>query len=65
MPDADSINSILNPFINPWYTSLENPQRAQEQVLADLMQKYGATDYGANHGATKSKASLIIRLLFP
>ena len=40
MPDEDSLNSILQPIIGPWYESLENPQKAQEQVLYDLLKKY-------------------------
>ena len=43
------------PFIQPWYDSIENPQKAQEQVLADLVQKYGCTEYGASHNALKVK----------
>jgi hypothetical protein len=51
MPDEDSLNSILQPIIGPWYKSLENPQKAQEQVLYDLLKKYAITDYGNSHGA--------------
>ncbi len=53
LPDEDSINSILRPFIQPWYDSIENPQKAQEQILADLVQKYGCTEYGSSHNASK------------
>jgi hypothetical protein len=51
MPDEDSLNSILQPIIGPWYKSLENPQKAQERVLYDLVKKYGITDYGNSHNA--------------
>ena len=51
MPDEDAVNSILKPIIGPWYESLENPQKAQEQILLDLLKKYADTDYGAKHGA--------------
>jgi hypothetical protein len=50
LPEDDSL-SILRPIINPWYESLENPQKAQEQVLYDLLKKYGTTDYGNSHNA--------------
>ena len=53
MPDEDSLNSILQPIIGPWYKSLENPQKAQEQVLYDLLKKYAITDYGNSHGASQ------------
>jgi hypothetical protein len=51
MPDEDSLNSILQPIIDPWYGSLENPRKAQERVLYDLVKKYGTTDYGNSHNA--------------
>ena len=53
LPDEDSINSILRPYIQPWYDSIENPQKAQEQVLADLVAKYSSTEYGANYNASR------------
>ena len=37
LPDEDSVNSILQPYIQPWYDSIETPQKAQERVLADLL----------------------------
>ena len=51
MPDEDALNSILQPIIGPWYESLENPQKAQEQVLGELLEKYSETDYGKSHSA--------------
>jgi hypothetical protein len=51
MPDEDALNSILQPIIGPWYESLENPQKAQEQVLGELLKKYAETDYGKSHSA--------------
>jgi hypothetical protein len=56
LPDEDSITSILRPFIQPWYDSIENPQKAQEQVLAELVQKYSCTEYGTDHNAHKVSA---------
>jgi hypothetical protein len=51
MPDEDSLNSILQQIISPWYESLGNPQKAQERVLYDLVKKYGTTEYGNSHNA--------------
>ncbi len=51
LPSEDAINSILAPFIQPWYDSLLNPPKAQEQVLSDLLQKYAVTDYGTRYKA--------------
>ena len=51
MPNEDVLNSILQPIIGPWYESLENPQKAQEQILGELLKKYAETDYGKSHSA--------------
>lgn len=51
MPNEDVINSILHPIIKPWYDSLVNPQKTQEQTLFDLLKKFSVTDYGRKHGA--------------
>ncbi len=53
MPDEDSLNSILRPIIGPWYESLENPQKVQEQVLGELIKEYAKTDYGKSHNASE------------
>lgn len=65
LPDEDSINSILRPYIQPWYDSIENPPKAQEQVLADLVEKYGCTEYGASHNASKANGVEAYRANFP
>jgi len=53
MPNEDTVNSILQPIIGPWYESLENPQKAQERVLYDLLKKYAITEYGNSNGASQ------------
>jgi len=50
LPQDDSL-SILRPIICPWYESLENPQKAQERVLSDLVKEYAKTEYGQSHCA--------------
>ncbi len=65
LPENDAVNSILQPIIGPWYTSLENPQKAQEQILSELLQKYSATDYGENHNALKTTSITEFRRNFP
>ncbi len=51
MPDGDAVNNILQPIIGPWYESLEDPQKAQEKILGELLKKYADTDYGKSHSA--------------
>ena len=53
LPEDDNVSSILRPIIGSWYDSLENPKGIQEQVLYDLLKKYGSTDYGKEHGASE------------
>jgi hypothetical protein len=65
LPDEDSINTILQPYIQPWYNSIENPQKAQEQILVDLVAKYGSTEYGVNHNASQVKGIGDYRANFP
>ena len=54
LPDEDSINSILRPYVQPWYDSVENPKKSQEQVFADLIGKYANTEYGVHFKAPES-----------
>ena len=65
MPDEDALNSILQPIIGPWYDSLENPQKAQEQVLRELLKKYAETDYGKSHGASEINGVADDQISFP
>ena len=53
MPNEEAMNSILQPIIGPWYESLKNPQKAQEQVLGELTKGYAKTDYGKSHNAPR------------
>jgi hypothetical protein len=65
LPDEDSINSILRPYIQPWYDSIGDPQKAQEWVLADLLAKYASTKYGDSHHAAQIKNISDYRDNFP
>ncbi|MGD0644956.1 MAG: GH3 auxin-responsive promoter family protein [Candidatus Bathyarchaeia archaeon] len=65
MPDKESINSILKPIIGPWYESLENPQKAQEQTMNDLVKKYSSTEYGLSHNALQVKCLADYQASFP
>jgi hypothetical protein len=65
MPDDDAINSILQPIIKPWYDSLENPQKAQEKTLQELLEKYAKTDYGKSHEASNIEGINEYQSTFP
>jgi hypothetical protein len=59
------VNTILKGFVGPWYQSLENPAKAQETTLFDLLKKYVATDYGGSHNAEKTSSIVQYRTNFP
>jgi hypothetical protein len=65
LPENESIRSILEPIIGPWYASLENPEKAQQQVLYDLLKKYGATEYGDSHHALDTIGASDFQRNFP
>lgn len=65
LPDQTSINDILLPYVQPWYDSIADPQKAQELVLADLVQKYAGTAYGASHNASQIRSISNYRDNFP
>jgi hypothetical protein len=67
LPDTENIdvNSILKPIIGPWYESLENPRKAQELVLYDLIKRYSTTEFGLNHNAAEVTGVNEYRKEFP
>jgi hypothetical protein len=55
-PESDDYidaGSILQSFVRPWYESLQDPAKAQEKTLQNLLQSYGSTEYGKSHNAQK------------
>ncbi|MCL5876700.1 MAG: GH3 auxin-responsive promoter family protein [Candidatus Bathyarchaeota archaeon] len=65
MPEEDSVKGILLPYVQPWYDSIENPKKAQDQVLADLLPKYAETEYGQSHSAHKIRGISEYQSNFP
>ncbi len=65
MPDENTLNGILQPIIGPWYESLENPQKAQEQILCELLEKYADTNYGKNYNASEIEGIADYQNSFP
>ena len=50
--EADGLE-LLQTIVGPWYESLENPKKAQEKKLNELVTLYSKTEYGKNHNASK------------
>jgi hypothetical protein len=65
LPEDESIRNILEPIIGPWYESLADPHKAQEQVLYELLKKYGATKYGETHNAHQTTSIQDYQNRFP
>ena len=65
LPEDESIRALLEPIIGPWYESLKNPQKAQEEVLASLLKDYSRTEHGLQHGALKVSGIADFQLQFP
>jgi hypothetical protein len=65
MPNEDVLNGILKPIIGPWYKSLENPQKAQEQILDKLIKEYAKTDYGKIHNVSETERADDYQKNFP
>ena len=65
LPDEESITSILRPYVQPWYDSIENPQKTQERVFADLIKKYSDTEYGIQFKADKTNSISEYQANFP
>jgi hypothetical protein len=63
--DYIDVNTVLKSFVGPWYESLENPVKAQETALLDLIRKYCDTDYGKSHNAQKTSNIVEFQANFP
>ncbi len=51
--DEDPINNVLRPYVQPWYDSITDSKRAQENVLTGLVPLYAQSEYGSSHNASK------------
>ena len=53
MSGSNANSSIFAPLVEPWYQSLKNPGRSQEELLAVLLKEYAKTDYGQQRRASE------------
>ncbi|MBU7009928.1 MAG: GH3 auxin-responsive promoter family protein [Theionarchaea archaeon] len=44
-------SSMLEFFLTPWYSALENPEEAQANLFQNLLQRYRKTAYGQTYNA--------------
>lgn len=56
---------LLDSFVSPWYESLGDPARYQQEVLEGLLRGYSRTDYGKARGADSAGDIGSYRRAFP
>jgi len=57
--------AMLSAMLQPWHTAVNDPAKAQEEVLRRLLAIYAQTDYGTEHGATQAGTVADYRRAFP
>lgn len=64
-PQENPIVPILQAFVQPWHTALDDIPAAQERVLQHLLDVYAQTEYGQQHGAARVGSLADYRAAFP
>jgi len=57
--------AMLNALLQPWHDAVDNPAKAQQEVLQHLLEGYAQTDYGAQRGAAQIETMEDYRRSFP
>ncbi len=57
--------AMLNALLQPWHDAVDDPAKAQQEVLRRLLEGYAQTDYGAQHGAAQIETMEDYRRAFP
>jgi hypothetical protein len=63
--DVQAMAGMLNAFLQPWHDAVEHPEKAQPEVLRNLLRMYAETDYGRQHGADRVETIEDYRRAFP
>ena len=64
MTDNDP-QTMLNALLQPWHGAVDDPAKAQQEVLGRLLESYAQTDYGAQHSAAQIETIEDYRRAFP
>ena len=56
---------FITPILQPWYTSLENPEESQRKTFETLLKGYQKTEYGKEYGAETVETLEEFRMKFP
>lgn len=57
--------AMLNALLQPWHEAVQDPAKAQEEVLHRILAIYAQTDYGRQHGAAHIETIEDYRRAFP
>jgi hypothetical protein len=57
--------AMVNGLLQPWHAAVNDPIKAQEEVLHRLLKSYAQTEYGAQHGASQIESIEDYRRAFP
>jgi hypothetical protein len=63
--ESGAPRAMLNALLQPWHDAMDDPGKAQQEVLRRLLTDYAQTDYGAQHGAAHIGAIEDYRRAFP
>jgi len=63
--DPQAGKQMLQTLLQPWFTAVDNPPKAQEQLLHRLLLDYARTKYGRDHGAQNIETIEDFRRAFP
>jgi len=63
--DPQARKEMLTALLQPWFEAVDDPARAQQEVLKRLLQDYAQTEYGARHGAAQIGTVEAYRRAFP
>ncbi|MBE9508167.1 MAG: GH3 auxin-responsive promoter family protein [Chloroflexi bacterium] len=63
--DPHAVTAMLDGLLQPWHGAVDDPVKAQEEVLHRLLKGYAQTDYGAQHGASQIETVEDYRRAFP
>jgi hypothetical protein len=63
--DPSRLAALLQGLLQPWHQAVDDPARAQDDVLHRLLKTYAETGYGAEHGASQIDTLEDYRRAFP
>jgi hypothetical protein len=63
--DPQAAAAMLKAMLDPWHQAVNDPARAQEEVLHRLLGIYAQTEYGRQHGAAQVGSLADYRRAFP